>query len=66
MVTIKRYAAEESCGLCDKNAEGVEVVFERGLSGYFCKPCFWRTLRMRSAKKDAKTQVAAPGTQPPK
>lgn len=55
MVTVIGIAKDISCAICDREAECFEADFGK-LKGQFCRACFLRLVRSRSAKKDARSR----------
>ena len=62
MVTVLGIAKNVSCAICDRDAECFEADFGK-LKGQFCRACFSRLVRSRSAKKEnARREELAPAS----
>ena len=60
MITVVLGIAKNvSCAICDRDAECFEADFGK-LKGQFCRACFLRLVRSRSAKKEASPRQEPP------
>ena len=53
MLTISKYG-EGKCVWCLAHGEGVQAVFQDGLTGFLCRKHFWEALKSRSEQIDSK------------
>ena len=51
-----------TCVWCKSHGEGVQVRFEDGLSGFFCRKDFWTALKVRSETKEEADVAETPAT----
>ena len=58
MVKVNRSGVER-CIWCTETKEGVDVVFDDGLKGFWCKACFWRAIRVRTKKQEPRAHAHA-------
>lgn len=59
MVTISEVRTDQ-CDWCCKTDEGVRAKFKEGLSGFFCRKCFWQAAKARATPEETNAE-SSPG-----